>query len=57
MDMAAAEEEEAEEEVAVAEIAAEKDGTEEVEEVQEETGPSLTRIGEAVGKETVLLHI
>lgn len=55
--MAAAEEEEAEEEVAVAEIAAEKDGTEEVEEVQEETGPSLTRIGEAVGKETVLLHI
>lgn len=54
MDMAAAEEEWAEEEVAVAEIAAEKDGTEEV---QEETVPTLTRIGEEVDKETVLLHI
>lgn len=56
MDMAVEEEEEVEEEVAGTEIAAEKNGKGAVEEAREETRPNLTRIGEEVGKKTVLLH-
>lgn len=56
MDMAVEEEEEVEEEIAGTEIAAEKNGKGAVEEAREETRPNLTRIGEEVGKKTVLLH-